>query len=314
METINENLTTVAQKHEFKFEEYLVFYFDILGQKELLKNLKVDDHGNNGDVNKIFSCIVEFNARMNRLLKKAKELSLNLIEGSTIFATEDDKRKVLNSIEQMEVGLQQFSDLTMIYVKIGTPAVWFISFIILLEISTLMTFQMANGFIVRGSVVRGMGCKLENNCLYGPVLYEANEIETQIAQWGRMVFSLEAYKFFKEITIIARRCGIKEDSDIVYGIENLIKKDIDGALYLDYLAPEMMRFFKKQGLGSDNVLEAQKAGLKYIVEQKKKFGDTDDALSKGRKLALRYKIMEYYWISRMNEWSDEEKVRKILGE
>ena len=314
METINENLTTVAQKHEFKLEEYVVFYFDILGQKELLKNLNVDDHGNNGDINKIFSCIVEFNARLKKLMEDAKNLTIESVKSTALFKSDEGREKVLRSIDQMELGLQQFSDLTIIYVKTGTPAVWFISFIILLEISTLMTFQMANGFIVRGSVVRGMGCKLENNCLYGPVLYEANEIETQIAQWGRMVFSLEAYKFFKEITIIARRCGIKEDSDIVYGIENLIKKDIDGALYLDYLAPEMMRFFKKQGLGSDNVLEAQKAGLKYIVEQKKKFGDTEDALSKGRKLALRYKIMEYYWISRMNEWSDEGAVKKILGE
>ena len=57
METINDDLTFVVQKHGFKLEEYVVFYFDILGQKGLLKNLKVDDHSNNGDVNKIFRCI-----------------------------------------------------------------------------------------------------------------------------------------------------------------------------------------------------------------------------------------------------------------
>ena len=314
MENNKACLTEVSRHHRFKFEEYLVFYFDILAQKRVLKDLKVDCHGENAEINKIFSCIVEFNTRMRGFLKDAKDLSSQFIMNNSIFKTEDDKKKALRSLSKMDIGLQQFSDLTMIYVKTGTLAAWAVAFIILIEISILMTFQMANGFVVRGSVVKGLGCKLGNKCLYGPVILNAYEIEAQISQWGRIVFSKEAYEFLKGISVFARQVGINENSDIVYGFNNLIKKDIDGAMYLDYLAPEMIRFFKKRNYGCENVIAAHEAGLKYIKKQLNESGAPDEVPCEDRKLALRYKIMEYYWISRMKEWCDEERVRKILGE
>ncbi len=196
-------MENVAKK--FEKHEYGVIYLDILGQKELMRRLESKDAKPEDEekMQKVLEHVKRISEELLMVKKGFSKENAKMIH-SMHFARDKDIRQndVQEALKEMMFGIQQFSDTTMIYVRLDgkNSIVAHQLFFILLGVLESSLFQaLQDGIFIRGGVAKGKGWEIEENNLYGPVIEEVYTLEEKVAQWSRVVISNDVVALFRDV-------------------------------------------------------------------------------------------------------------------
>ena len=210
-------------------KEYIVLYFDMLGFRgNILQPLK-DANGVVDD--RIMSNIIKYSAAAHVFLENARKLYRSFVEDreatlSRILPGISCDKGICN--QKFHMGLQQFSDTSMIYIEDVGVISWMIAQQMLMQMSEHIFDLMQYDMYLRGCLTVGSGWVIEENCLFGQVVEDCYNAEQNQAGYQRIIVTTEFKKRLKEVFGNLDDCGRKYWS-------SLFAEDYDGQLVFDYI-------------------------------------------------------------------------------
>lgn len=299
--------------NDFPICTYCVIFIDLMGHKRFLAELGrcADLAERQKRVDEISDPLRRFKdgirQRVNEALCDTRNIIREKVRG-------EGQEAMLNMVDGVSFGVQQFSDSTLVYVKMNSLA----SFVALLMILEFVAFRMldciGSGIPLRGGISIGQGWEVDENCLCGKAIEEAYNLESKVSNWGRVtvadsvVNELRGLKSFCENT---PRCNFGE---LIWPLWKMICKDIDGVWFLDYLNPAVEELYKREHFDVDWVMERIQRGKEFIDRKIGEFSGLASSDFESARLALRYEIMREYWISRIEMWGDRVGLLKARGD
>lgn len=161
-------------KEDSQTSEYLVCFYDVLGQKEWMKTAVKDCAvipGKQDELNRIASLTMTACQKIRDAISRfSKENSIRLIKGK-------------------DYGVQQFSDSTVIYVRKSIELAPRLFYEVLLDVSCHILESQAEGLGIRGGVTIGLVWPVAGGTFCGPALDEVSNLECKTAFWQRIVVS-----------------------------------------------------------------------------------------------------------------------------
>jgi hypothetical protein len=296
-----------------QYNYYVVAFIDVLGQSDAFRyeGIYLDSYkspfiGNRDEINKR---LLEAHKKTAKVVEDLRSRFKEYIKLSVRdpakpippYIPQDQTNQYKQMIET-DIDLRMFSDCILattcvsdvpakkIYGSILTSV-----FYILIACEGMMLDALAIGKPFRGAIDIGMGTRLGNGDIYGPVSSRVYELERNIVQYPRIVLGEELINFLINIHKHSREyCS--DDRDAEYCKQtaqtclNRIKKDLDGVYILDYLGKEAAEEMKRAGQG-DILEEYYQKSFKFIDEEYQKHKENMD-----QKLAQRYFMLKQYFI------------------
>jgi len=148
----------------------------------------------------------------------------------------------------------------------------------------------------------GIATELKNGEVYGPALFKAYKLESEVAQYPRIVLGNELINYLENLSRKNPQFPDQNEEDIEVckimadSCLKMIVKDLDGYLILDYLGEEFRnRFlnfpFRGEMTAFDDIYST---AFDYVGKEYMKRKDTGDS-----KLALRYYLLFNYFKARL---------------
>ncbi len=222
----------MESKTKETIENYVVCLVDIMGQKDKLVQL------NDFDIKKDKKAVLKILRETYGKIKKFR----HHMQSATDWL---DKitRLEKNKFDSNRIKISSFSDLVTSYVSLrsDTYKVSFKGIYYLLFGNGLVFLQMlSEKSVLRGGIDLGIGIEYiddENNELYGSALANPYHIESNIANYPRIVIGETLYEYIKlasdeEVTTDSLGHNIHFAKKCM----EIIRKDIDGKYILDYLS------------------------------------------------------------------------------
>lgn len=217
-----------------QIKNYIVLYFDLLGVRRLLGQLRNRSDANVIELEKLvqkYSAAIQlfmenFYQLYDGFKNRRRETLSRMLPGMKI----DDAIVAA----RVDVGIQQFSDTSMFYVENAGPVAWIIVQKMLIELSAHMFDLMEHEIYLRGCLTVGEGWEIGQNCLFGQVLEDCYTVEQKVARYQRIVVTNE---FEKQLRNVLNHL----DEDGRHYWTSLFEKDYDGVLIFDYV--EAFRVF-----------------------------------------------------------------------
>ena len=227
---------------KFDVGQYFVLYFDLMGIKgELFKNLPPHEgevtEEKQKEIDTVSRTILNFLNAIQSLHSLVKDTPDRLYDSFMRDAgparTQASKDDFVRQAAKLRVGVLQGSDTTMLYVRDSGELTWIVLSMWLLKLPHFILTAMREGVFVRGCLLRGTAWEIKDNCLFGPVIQAADEIERTQADYPRIVATNEfVYKCVETCNAIERmKPGSTDRNHSLLCFD----KDKDGSFYLDYL-------------------------------------------------------------------------------
>lgn len=193
---IEEVITMVKLK---KYEERVIAFIDVLGfSNHISKTIDDDEHFKK--IQDVFNYISE--------LKR------------------DNDTGTL-SLKELGKEVTVFSDSIVISYPTNIPGA---AFYLLLDIIHIQLDMISNGMLMRGGVTAG---KLyhNDNIVYGPAMIAAHQLESKVAVYPRVLVSNKLIELGTRYP-----AGLNSPLDEKEYIQDLLKEDFDGQLFIDFLS------------------------------------------------------------------------------
>ena len=285
-----------------KIEYFVVAYVDLLGQQDVLRNIRVLPKKNSSqDDEEIKKTIAESYGAV----KNVREMFVDSFEEFTrpsghidLSFLPDGKKKEFAALISNDIQCQFFSDTVVVFMSLsndvnklpvrgiygifGAAAVAFI-------------LSLSEGRPIRVGIDIGIGWNIEENEIYGPALSRAYLLESHVADYPRIVVGEELERYLKYI--------IHGDHENSYDqiskapgrrCYECLDMDEDGHMIVDYLGDTYANVFAKK----DHYPFIEKAynNVLLSLERFKKEKDS--------KLAFRYALLKRYFDNRMHLWKE----------
>lgn len=218
-------LDVLGQKDSFMVDGHYVdtlLYKETLSQEQFVEKLKVAHDETASKVEKLRGLLEDFHRQFRESAEKSKA-------PSGISEEEYSKYKAFNlecwTISDSILIATQISDLGEMDKALLTNI-----YRIFISCELVMSMSLWMKKVIRGSIEVGMGTKLRDNTIYGPVACRAYHLESDVAQYPRIVIGDELVNFLhgqlsnpdKYAKSMAELCMQR------------IKQDYDGVLIHDY--------------------------------------------------------------------------------
>jgi hypothetical protein len=152
------------------------------------------------------------------------------------------------SESDVNVSKQHFSDTLMYYArKNDRSELNFLSHISHILSSSAISFlyALSKGIVLRGAIEVGIGCEIQKGFIYGPVLYQAHYLESEIAQYPRVVIGKQLYNHLLFTSNSEMQEPLQSATQICAKIcLKYITIDSDGVPILDYAGSGASYFAK----------------------------------------------------------------------
>ena len=220
----------VSEIEQYESNEYLVCFYDVLGQREWMKAAVKDGK-----------------------IDSSKQQELNLIAFSTNRACQGVRDRVkefatqeaLNLIEGKDFGVQQFSDSTVIYVSKSFEAAPGLFHLILEDIAFHSLEWQSVGLCIRGAVTVGLVLPVNGGTYCGPALDEAAEMESHTAYHQRIVFS-DRFVQWVERGIRYSKTSPKRKEGLL-ALKSIMQWEPDTECSLNIFSPSIPFRFRRDG-------------------------------------------------------------------
>ncbi len=275
-----------------RYGYYLVAFIDLLGQREALRKFRgLPDVNNKEQVDKCIAFLQdsigtadyfhkEFQNFFDRYIAQGEGSSLNkdlMTSNSIKFRRSPDGVMIFVSLEEPENRPQ----INAVCGVLGACASIFLLF-------------LSAGKPMRGGIEIGTGVELNDNELFGPAVAEAYELESEVAQYPRIVVGKELVNY---IRMHCRPKGVDiismADAEFANMCLNMLIVDTDGYIIVDYLGKEFREAFAGE-LGPDIPLKA----FRFVTQETEKWCRR----KKDTKLAARYKRLRKYFNAKISLW------------
>ena len=306
-------MTANEHANKVNYDYYAVAFIDVLGQSDAFRyeGIYIDSYksffvGNRDEINKR---LYEAHKKTAQVVKILRDIFSEYIKLSVRDPAKPVPSQIpQNQIEQYKqmiatsIDLRMFSDCILAFTRLSDIQAKKIYGSVLTSVYYLfiacegtMMDALARGKPFRGAIDVGMGTKLENGEIYGPVSSRVYELERNIVQYPRIVIGDELINFLTNIHEHPENsCSDANDAQYCKQTAktclNRIKKDLDGVYILDYLGQEAKNELKKASQGQ--VLEEyyQKA-FQFIEGEYQRYKEEGN-----QKLAQKYFMLRQYFI------------------
>ncbi|TYB30583.1 MAG: hypothetical protein FXF47_08490 [Candidatus Mcinerneyibacterium aminivorans] len=264
---------------------YLVGYFDVLGQKKKLKKLDLLPSNDPKKKEKVEKYIKEtvkvVNGFQEDFIKKFKGL-------------EENRDPILKRIfPDLKIDFQRFTDGIVAYSNMRLdkhPNHFDILYRFLYAACAQILIQLYHGHPIRGGIDIGLGMNVEKSGIYGSCVVHAYELESQVAGYPRIVIGNYLIHYLNDIlNKIASTDKSKSIQRWAEKCNKFIHKDKDGNYICHYLGEEFLSYFIKEDEEvSENPL-INKA-YKFVKNEYEKFNQKNN-----QKLSKRYEKLKDYF-------------------
>lgn len=287
-------MTEPSEKHQNYWEaaNYCVSFIDLLGQRALL-----DGQGllpSNEEEQKRFDEILPKSVgAILHLQEKAEEILnpfLNRRDSPSRDALPQDQQAVGDEMLATRIKTQRWSDGLMLFHSLGDKGVRCHTngiYALFLMAGTICMLGLATKDPIRGAIEIGWGVELHPGELYGAAVASAYTLESEVAQYPRIVIGNNIIKLLQTYYSDSKQdpCSLyeKKQAEICF---NMLLEDIDGHLILHYLGDQFIAIIGHQSLHADLYARAKE----FILEQIELHRS-----NKNTKLAQRYfQLLNYF--------------------
>ncbi|MBI1956491.1 MAG: hypothetical protein HYS38_08870 [Acidobacteria bacterium] len=285
-------------KEELQLQYYLVLFFDLLGQREQLRqltSLPTDEEGKRkvaavlkATVGRVVNLRVGFENYFEGMAKET-DFAQNLAP---------PQRELLRAHTQSKLKSVGFSDSFLVFVPLATTDEHCTQMNgvhrALTAACSIMSIALSVGMPLRGGIDVGLGMELPEGEVYGPCLERAYYLESKIAGYPRVCVGEELVEYLTGFKGLRPTSNSGQVAVALAGLcSSLICKDKDGAYALDYLGAGF-----KQVCGPPETPQAlfEKAA-KFAQSEVERWSNLGEATMTGR-----YTLLLSYLNSRSALW------------
>ena len=285
---------------------YLVAFMDILGQRNLLRELK-GLPTTSGQETIDFIELLKKTAGSVELLRS---LFHSFFESYSQSALPIDKltkeqKEIYKRLKGNPLTSTMFSDFVALFLslredenRVPMSSVYSAIF----SAASVFLTMLAGRKAIRGGIDIGIALELRSGDIYGSALSRAYEIESNIAQYPRIVIGDELVKYLQVQSERPLETPYDDMNRQLAGIcKKLIILDEDGYPFIDFLGEEFKSITANR-LEPNAVIQA----YQFVVEQWLFFKSC-----KRSKEAFRYMLLRDYIESRLHIWMDDPGKVKI---
>jgi hypothetical protein len=211
-------------------------------------------------------------------------------------------REAFTKVQKIDVKSQGFSDTVVIYVSLNTDTTKAPIngvFSALAACASTFLLSMAAGHVCRGGIEIGIASEFYEGEIYGPALLEAYYLESEVAQYPRIVIGDQVINYLADMK---RAEGLdpftklnNQMADICF---SLFARDIDGNVLLDYLGEGFKKHMVPDGF-HDDLKVIPKMAYEFVEKEFEKWRK-----ERNTKLSLRYNHLLNYLSARLPLWED----------
>lgn len=220
----------VSELEQYESNEYLVCFYDVLGQREWMNTAVKDGK-----------------------IDPSKQYELNLIASSTNRACQSVRDRIkefaaheaLNLVEGKDFGVQQFSDSTVIYVSKSLESAPGLFSLILEDVAFHSLEWQSVGLCIRGAVTVGLVLPVKGGTYCGPALDEAVELESHTAFHQRIVFSDRFVQWVERGIRCSKTSPKKKDGFLA--LKSMMQWEPDAECSLNIFSPSIPFRFRQEG-------------------------------------------------------------------
>ncbi|MEE9911824.1 MAG: hypothetical protein K4571_08875 [Deltaproteobacteria bacterium] len=289
-----------TNKSALLFQHYLIVFLDILGQRSILREIKdlpTNDNEKEIFLDKIRKTIGKVDKLRNAFHDYFDASNAHLPNPE--LAPPEHRQEFL-SARKSEVYFYGFSDSIIVAVPLmgndenctamnGVYSALFAT-------CGIGFLSLASTITLRAGLDVGVGTRIEGQEIYGPALERAYYIESNLAEYPRLVLGKEliSYLYWVENQRCKTRLGIVA-KNMARLCREMIIRDTDGRYMLDFMG-------KKYKEVADNSIDTKvvKLACDFVVSQHQKYVQEENEY-----LASRYYRLLQYVNSRKKLWGVE---------
>jgi hypothetical protein len=286
-------------KRELYIGWYLVAFVDVLGQQDLLREMRGLPEKTD------WKQMAEFKTLLKKTVGTVKALRDNFhnffegMESHNFDLSEFTQKQKALYVQSKgnELKSHMFSDFVVLFLslrddvnKVPMSSV----FATLASVASTFLMMLAGRHAIRGGIDIGVCVELEDKDIYGAALARAYKLESKTALYPRIVIGDELINY---IQIQHNR----PDDDIFTKLNksmadiciSLISVDDDGFPFLDYLGEGFKKYIGKDRLDPAIIEKA----YEFVLNEWSKFKEKRDS-----SLAFRYTLLRDYFEHRLHLW------------
>ncbi len=272
-------------------EQYLsyhvVFFMDILGQKDKIRNLRsLPTNEKEEDVIEILKQTVTVVRKTRELFKTFYNASLNT--QSHILKIPKEHRNDYLKMRKSELKFRGFSDSLIISVPMKNDNEYCTpmndTYTALLGACSMVLVSLAMGHPIRGGVDVGLCMDIEPNEIYGAAIERAYSLESNFAEYPRILIGSTLLSYLHAISDQVSETPFgKMAKSTADRCLSLLAPDIDGQIILNFLCEEVRKIDKYEE-------EIIPRAYNFAFKEYDKYMSLDN-----RKLASRYgRLLSYF--------------------
>lgn len=286
--------TEEKSDHKWEASNYCVSFIDLLGQRDalrgqgLLPSFKSEEERNklHEILRNSIGAIIKLQAQAEDMLAAV----LNPNRNSPLRGTlPPEQHTIWDEMQRTRVKTQRWSDGLVSYVGLGDTDIKCRMngvFSIFGLAGTLCLLGLATRHPIRGAIEVAWGVELHPDELYGAAVARAYELESEIAQYPRIVVGAEAVKLLKVHAANLRQDVYSQnDRNLATLCLGMLVQDADGYWLLHYLGNEF-----QIAITHDHHVKLYVAAREFVVEQL-----FEHQAHLNTKLAFRYShLLQYF--------------------
>ena len=277
--------------------EYVVCLFDFLGQREgLLRKVRdtEDITSLQGELDKISNLVQSFNDYMRQAFDVIKNKGTDVLR--RLGVVEKDMPQFIEKMNQVHLGIQQYSDTTLIYVGAedgeGMGFGMFIDFCLTVAAHFLHT--VSEGMLVRGAITMGKAWEIAPNCLYGPVMEDVYSMESSLANYPRIVISPNVVGRIQKLEKEAA------NANVPIRLLDCLAYDFDGMFILDYLSVSTVAWYTVMNVNQHALIDVLVKGLRWIRTVLESLQQSASGDVASMRILQKYSYLRSYWNPRID--------------
>ena len=293
------NSTDTRHTVTYQIGGHVVGLFDVLGQQEILRSWKRPNQ-DDPSASETLRAQLRQTAGVIRTFRSGFRSAFNSFARGHSQLRDSlpaDKQTVWDSLSNHPLKLFGFSDTVVAHVAVETtrhkaPTRGVYG---LFAATALMQLgQLARGFPIRGGIDLEVGFEIDEDEIYGPALIRAYALESEIAQYPRVVIGDELMGWLRANAAADATDVEKVNKAIAERtLSEFVAMDVDDRPIIDFL-----------GLGIRSMVSYE---IPVAAEVKKAVDFVSGALDRFRqkrdmKLAMRYLMLSEYFQQRLNDW------------
>jgi hypothetical protein len=280
---------------------YLVGSADVLGQKEALKDLRAiptSKKSKTGFIRAHEESVIAIET-FRKGFSNYFDTYLDDSE-SSVKVPEDKRIKFEEMRKGQKIKYQFFSDSMITSTPLQTEKYHSNAinsvYAMLGAFGGMLLFSLSEKMPLRVGIEVGLATELKEGDIYGPVLMGAYKLESEVAEYPRVVIGSEFINYLQNLSNETEQFTgqDEEDKEICKRMANLclgmICKDLDGVMILDYLGKGFLNNIRKIDSFEEIIRKAQEFAKQGYLQNREKME---------RKLALRYFLLQNYFRARL---------------